>query len=259
MSITIGKVLRRAEFWKEGQKSLLADISLTSVLGAMPGLETAAQAVNTLAPLVDGLIINPGVAEKQSTAFVGKLGAAALVRLDWSNAERPEDFVIPPAEVRRVSIAQPEDALQLGASAAVVSLLLGYDENFEAKNIQSISFTARACAQIALPLIVEVQLIGPKIDPAKFDGAVQLGVNFMVEGGCDALIIPQPGPDALAALVEYSPVPLFIKVDDVAQPRPLQDALRTGCAGICLSSRALAEPEVVVSQTRQLLEESSDE
>jgi DhnA family fructose-bisphosphate aldolase class Ia len=262
MPTAVGKTLRLAEFWREGQKSLLADISLPGMLGPMPGLDVPAEAVKTLAPLVDGLIVNPGIAEKQSVVFAGKLGGAPLVRLDWTNVHRPGDFVLPPGEVRRVSLGTAEDAVQLGACAAVASFLLGYDEDFESRNVQALSFLARECARVSLPLVAEVNLVGPKIDPAKFDGAVQLSVSFMVEAGTDGIIIPMPGVEALELLLEYAPVPLFVKVDDASlgvwQATPLQDALRMGCAGVCLGSRVLADPAGAVETARKVFAEAGE-
>ena len=79
MSTAIGKVLRLAEFWQEGQKSLLIDATLPGALGPLPGMESPAETVARLAPLADGLIVNPGVAELHADRFIGKLGAAPLI------------------------------------------------------------------------------------------------------------------------------------------------------------------------------------
>jgi hypothetical protein len=152
-----------------------------------------------------------------------------------------------------------EDAVQLGACAAVVTFLLGYDEDLEAQNVQSISFLSRECARVSLPLLAEVRPTGPKVDPAKFDGAVELGVSFMVEGGADGLIIPLPGEDALGMILEFAPtVPVFVQVDDIAtldaNGGALVTALKMGCAGLCLSAHTLADPTRAVGQARALLD-----
>jgi DhnA family fructose-bisphosphate aldolase class Ia len=267
MPTAIGKTLRRAEFWQEGQKSVLTDVSLPGALGPMPGLEVPTEAVSTLAPLVDGLIVNPGLAEAQAGAFVGKLGAAPLVRLDWTNAHRPADFVLAPRQIHRVSLGTAEDAVQMGACAAVVSFILGYDEDFEARNVQSISLLARECERFSLPLLAEVRPTGPKVEPAKFDGAVELGVSFMVEGGADAVSIPLPSEEALGMILEFSPVPTFLQMNDdkglkplvMDRDRALVEALRQGCAGLVLGSRALADPGRAVGWARAVIAKSEEE
>lgn len=245
MAATIGKTLRLAEFWQEGTPSLLLDATLPGALGPLPGLESPSGLVERLARRAHGLILNPGLAERYADRFAGKLGAAPLIRLDWTNQPRPADFALPLHSVQRVPLASPTDAVQIGATAAVATLLLGYDEDFEAANIQSIAFMCRESVRVALPLLADVALAGPKIEPAKRDAAIQLGVSFMVEAGTDGVIIPLPAAPALALLLDYAPVPLFIRVDDAADLAAGRDALAealvAGCAGIVLGSRALTD------------------
>jgi len=256
MSATIGKTLRLAEFWQEGQKSLLVDATLPGALGPMPGLEVPAELVERLAPSADGLILNPGLAERYADRFSGKLGAAPLIRLDWTNVVRPDDFVLPPRDPRRVALATPTDAVQIGAVAGMVTLLLGYNEDFEARNIQAIALACREAVRVSLPLLADVVLAGPKIDPAKRDAAVELGVSFMTEAGTDGIILPLPGPEALRLLLDYAPVPLFIRVDTQreleAQREALQAALDAGIAGLVIGSHALAQADITLAQARAL-------
>jgi DhnA family fructose-bisphosphate aldolase class Ia len=258
MSATIGKTLRLAEFWQEGQKSLLLDATLPGALGPMPGLEFPAELVGRLAPAAHGLIVNPGLAERFAAQFVGKLGAAPLIRLDWTNVVRPDDFVLPPRDPRRVALAAPADAVQIGAAAGVVTLLLGYNEDFEARNIQAIALACREAVRVSLPLLADVVLAGPKIDPAKRDAAIELGVSFMTEAGTDGIILPLPGPKALRLLLDYAPVPLFLRVETqpelAAQGEALRAALDEGVAGLVIGSRALAGADEVLAQARALVQ-----
>lgn len=257
MAATIGKTLRLAEFWQAGTKSLLVDATLPSALGPLPGLESPSGLVERLAPRAHGLILNPGLAERYAGHFAGKLGAAPLVRLDWTNLPRPADFALPPHSVQRVPLASPTDALQIGASAAVASLLLGFDEDFEAANIQAIAFMCRESVRVALPLLADVVLAGPKIEPAKRDAAIQLGVSFMVEAGTDGIIIPLPAAPALDLLLDFSPVPLFLRVDTAADLDAGRDALgaalAAGCAGIVIGSHALADAGPVLDAAGALV------
>ena len=257
MAATIGKTLRLAEFWQEGTKSLLIDATLPGALGPLPGLESPSGLVERLAPRAHGLILNPGLAERYADRFAGKLGAASLVRLDWTNLPRPADFALPLHSVQRVPLASPTDAVQIGATAAVATLLLGFDEDFEAANIQAIAFMCRESVRVALPLLADVVLAGPKIEPAKRDAAIQLGVSFMVEAGTDGIIIPLPAAPALKLLLDFSPVPLFLRVDtaeDLAASRDaLSAALAAGCAGIVIGSHALADAGPVLDAAGALV------
>jgi DhnA family fructose-bisphosphate aldolase class Ia len=261
MSTTIGKTLRLAEFWQEGQTSLLVDATLPGALGPMPGLEVPAELVERLAPFADGLIVNPGLAERYADRFSGKLGAAPLIRLDWTNVVRPDDFVLPPRDPRRVALATPTDAVQIGAVAGVITLLLGYNEDFEARNIQSVALACREAVRVSLPLLADVVLAGPKIDPAKRDAAIELGVSFMTEAGVDGIILPLPGPEALRLLLDYAPVPLFLRVDTqpelAAQSETLRAAMAEGVAGLVIGSYALAQADTTLTQARALVQKGA--
>ena len=58
--------------------------------------------------------------------------AALLVRADWTNSLRGEDFVLPPETIHDITLLDAAMALDLGASAAVIHFLLGYAETIEA-------------------------------------------------------------------------------------------------------------------------------
>ena len=238
----------------------MVDATLPGALGPLPGLESPSQLVEHLAPLAEGLILNPGLAERYADRFVGKRGAALLVRLDWTNVMRPDDFALPLHTPQRVSLATPLDAVQVGATAGVMNLLLGYDEDFEAHNIQAIAFFCRESVRISLPLLADIHLVGPKIDLTKRDGAIELGVSFMVEAGTDGIILPLPSTKALRLLLDYAPVPLFVRVDAPAeleqQSRAISDALTMGVAGLVVGSHTLAQAEKTLTQARVLLQQA---
>lgn len=257
MTATIGKILRLSEFWQEGQKSLLVDATLPGALGPLPGLESPSVLVEQLATLADGLILNPGLADRFADRFSGKLGAAPLVRLDWTNVARPADFCLPLHTPRRVSLASPTDAVQMGATAAVASLLLGFDEEFEAHNIQAIAFAAREAVRVSLPLLADIHLAGPKVDPARRDAAIELGVSFMVEAGADGIFLPLPSAKSLRLLLEYAPIPLFIRIDTAAALHDLSGALSAGIAGLVVGDHALAAADEVLAQARTSLRQGA--
>lgn len=216
MAESIGKELRMAEWFHAGHGgAVLVDMSVSGAEGAVSGLEDPAGAVGEVGPTATGLILNPGMMERLASQrqLPGKRGAAPLVRVDWTNALRPEGFLAPPRHVRRVMISSAEDALDLGADAIVTYILLGFDEDFEAENIQSFAFLARECSRLGLPLAADIHAAGPKVGKANFADAVKLGAAQAVEGGADAFIMPYPGEDALAMIRRFSPVPVFLRVD----------------------------------------------
>ncbi|MCK4897723.1 MAG: hypothetical protein KAS38_03010, partial [Anaerolineales bacterium] len=104
-------------------RSLVVDTSNGLVLGALPGLEQFGEAVSPLLPLLDGIVTSPGQARNLNTRT--RQEAALLVRADWTNALRGDDFVLPPENIEYISLLDPSDALDLGANALVMHFILG--------------------------------------------------------------------------------------------------------------------------------------
>ncbi len=206
-----GKAIRLNDILKE--RALLLDTSIASSVGATRGLEDVRTVLVRCAGIFDGIVLNPGQLEHLSAEIGGRNRAAPLVRVDWTNAHRGADFCLPAAQVKRVEISDAEDVMRLGGSAAVATLLMGYDDDFEAENIQSVSRLIRAADGIALPVFVDIRITGPKVSQNNADEAVKLGVSFMMEAGADALIIPESSDETLALIGTWSTVPVLIRSD----------------------------------------------
>jgi DhnA family fructose-bisphosphate aldolase class Ia len=92
------KHYRMSEFINPADgRSLVVDTSNSLVLGVLPGLEHFADAVNPLLPLLDGIVTSPGQARKLGPRTNQE--AALLIRADWTNALRGDDFVLPPETI----------------------------------------------------------------------------------------------------------------------------------------------------------------
>ena len=152
MQTHVGKAIRMNDILCE--RAFLFDTTIASSVGAPPCLEDLHDTLCTCNTLFDGIIVNPGQMEHLSTALGGKNRSAPLVRVDWTNAYRGADFCLPASEVKRVEISQAEDVMNLGGSAAVATLLMGFDDDFEAENIRSISRLLRESYELSLPVFV---------------------------------------------------------------------------------------------------------
>ncbi|MGE5672497.1 MAG: hypothetical protein ACM3XM_01235 [Mycobacterium leprae] len=252
MAETHGKTLRTFNlFDPRDHRALWLDATAPGSVGPMAGLEEPDAAVEA-ASLVDGLILNPGPAERLSDRLPGKRGAGLLVRLDWTNAFRAGLHPLPPVEVRQVMLASADDALLIGAEGAVFSLLLGFDEGFEAACVQRMAQASRQCERAGLPFVVDVRLAGPRVTPAGFAGAVKLGAGFAVEGGADAVLLPDPGEEAWSTLMRWAPVPLLKRYGSPGDPPLDWDGLSVTAAaavtpasggGLCLGETLFARPD----------------
>jgi hypothetical protein len=212
------KSYRLREFIRPGDgRSLVIDASAGLSLGALPGLEHFAEAVQPVLPLVDGLIASPGQSRRLSGRT--RADAALLVRADWTNALRGPDFVLPPETISHLPLLTPEDALDLGASAIVLYFLLGHEEHIEAGCL-------RNTVQFAL----------------------ELGVSYAVEGGADGVAVLWPGSASFGMILKLAAgLPVWIKPTSLDEAESeLAEGLSLGAAGLWLDERTFAQPEPAV-------------
>ncbi|MCK5315542.1 MAG: hypothetical protein KAJ53_10485 [Anaerolineales bacterium] len=219
-------------------RSLVVDTSNGLVLGALPGLEQFGEAVSPLLPLLDGIVTSPGQARNLNTRT--RQEAALLVRADWTNALRGDDFVLPPENIEYISLLDPSDALDLGANALVMHFILGHEEQIEALCLQRVVNLALNGLSLGMPLIVDVHPIGPRVVlPNK---AIELGSSYALEGGADGIVVPWPGAQSFETIQAMcSGLPVWVKPGSLeADSSELAEALRLGAAGIWLDERIFA-------------------
>ena len=248
MSTDIGKTLRIADFIDAGDgRGLLLDTSIASCLGATPGLENLGKVLDALNYSVDGIIVNPGTAERHADLLGGKKRAAPLIRVDWTNAFRDDHFCLSRSTFRRLHISDAEDARKLGASGVVAGFFMGFGDDAEAENIKTLSHLARECSRMALPLVVDILPLGDKIDRNNFETSVTLGVSFMQELGADALIIPETDAETRMSLREWICPPVLLRLDTIPTVQKLTEIVNDGCAGLVLSEKVLAAEKSVAA------------
>jgi DhnA family fructose-bisphosphate aldolase class Ia len=240
VNINVGKNIRMSDFIDSRDKRcLMLDLTDASSVGAGTGVEDISEALRECNTSFDAVILNPGQLEHHAPLIGGKLRAAPLVRIDWTNAYRGKDFCLPASEVTRVAVSDGEDALTLGASGVVATLLLGYGEDLEAENIRSISLLARECYRLSLPLVVDIRPIGDKITPDNYMGSIKLGTSFMMEAGADALILPECDADTCRLIGKWTTIPVMLRLDEIPGDGKANMILAAGITGIVLTQRIL--------------------
>ncbi len=236
------KLYRINEFVRPADKrSLVVDTSAGLALGALPGLERFAEAVAPILPLADGIVTSPGQARRLSGRT--RTDAALLVRADWTNALRGEDFVLPPETIFHIPLLEPADALDLGASALVAHVLLGHEEHIEAGCLKNIVQLALNGTPLSMPLIAEVQASGPRV--VLRGKAIELGVSYSVECGADGVVVPWPGADSLRTILTMTAgLPVWIKTSTLdPADATLNEALAIGATGLWLDASVFGTPD----------------
>ncbi|MCL4237459.1 MAG: hypothetical protein KJ047_04345 [Anaerolineae bacterium] len=254
------KLYRINEFVRPADgRSLVVDTSAGLILGAPPGLERFAPAVEPVLPLADGLVTSPGQARRLSGRT--RADAALLIRAGWTNALRGADFVLPPETIFHIPLLDPADALDLGASALVAHVLLGHDEDTEAGCLREIVQLALTGTPLGLPLIADVQPIGPRV--VLHSKAIELGVSYSVECGADGVVIPWPGADSLRTILTMAAgLPVWVRAETLdPADAALNEALSLGATGLWLDARvfASADPAALVTAFRALVHGSVPE
>lgn len=233
------KAYRLREFINsQDNRSLVLDASAGLSLGPLPGLEQFSAAVQPVLSLVDGLVASPGQAGK--LAGRTRSDAALLARGDWTNALRAADFVLPPERTKHIPLLNPADALDLGASALVIYFLLGFEEEIEAGCLRETVQLALQGAQVNMPLIVDVQPIGPRV--VLRQKAIELGVSYALEGGADGVAIPwSSGESFETVLAMAAGSPVWVKPTTLGEAATeLEQALDMGGTGLWLDHRLFA-------------------
>lgn len=241
MQTHIGKSIRLSDILHTN--STLLDTTITSSIGATPNLENLKKTLHQCSRIFNGIILNPGQMAHLAGEMGGKNRAAPLVRIDWTNAYRDANFCLPVSEVKRVEISNAKDVMQLGGSAAVATLLMGFSDDFEAENVQSISKLLRESYDLSLPVIVDIRAVGPKISDVNFEDTVKLGVSFMMEGGADALIIPQCSDDCLKLITKWATVPVVVRTDNSLNKTAQKKIFDLNVRGILFSEKIVERGE----------------
>lgn len=233
--------------------SLIVDTSSGLVFGALPGLEYFEEAVTPLLPLLDGVVASPGQA--RNLGMRTRQDAALLVRSDWTNALRGDDFVLPPETIKYLPLLEVQDALDLGANTLVMHFILGFEEEIEAKCLKRAVNLALDGLSQGMPLIVDVQPIGPRV--VLLNKAIELGVSYALESGADGIAIPWPGAESFETIQAMcSSVPVWVKPESLEADHPeLTEAQELGASGFWLDKRifALDDPESTLQALKALV------
>lgn len=234
-------------------RSLVVDTSNGLVLGALPGLTHFEEAVRPLLPALDGIVTSPGQARNLGSRT--RQESALLIRADWTNALRGEDFVLPPETIQYIPLLNPSDALDLGANALVMHFILGHEEQIEAQCLQQMVHLVLEGLNQGMPLLVDVQPIGPRV--VLRSKAIELGVSYALEGGADGIIVNWPGQQSYKTIKAMSgDLPVWVRPDHLDPNSPeLTEAMQLGAAGFWLDERIFAtnDPLAVLLSLKALV------
>ena len=207
---------------------------------AKGGGESASAVVQAVVDAgADGILLSPGLLERNRQHLAHRNAPAVLVRTDFifMGALQPQGTAASGEEYRRLIDAK--EAAAIGADAIVMFLILGNpDDAITADNCRAVARAAREAHQVGIPLIVETVLWGSLVQNQSDPEALIYVNRLAAELGADAVKTQYTGDVAsMRAVVSNTPVPLLLlggpKTDDIeALRRNTTDALSSGARGL---------------------------
>jgi DhnA family fructose-bisphosphate aldolase class Ia len=172
-------------------------------IGGMENLPATAEKIN---PVVDAVLLAPGMLRHCHRVFARPKRPLAVVRLNWNTVYC---FKLGYRAAKSVYGYDPGDALREGMDVALVSLTLQTgDEQRDAANVEVFARLVNACHALGIPVIGEYFPTDfAALDPGQLHESVLLGSRIAVELGADA--IKTFYTREFRAVTTACPVPVF--------------------------------------------------
>jgi DhnA family fructose-bisphosphate aldolase class Ia len=200
-----GRALRLGRLLGDGRAVVIAiDHGLFD--GPIPGMENLPATAAKINPVVDAVLLAPGMLRHCHTIFAKPKRPLAVVRLNWNTVYC---FKLNYTAAMSVDSYEPEDALREGMDVALVSLTLQTgDEGRDAKNVEIFSRLTNACHRLGIPVIGEYfPTDHANLGPEAFHENILLGSRIVAELGADA--IKTFYTREFPAITSSCPVPVF--------------------------------------------------
>jgi DhnA family fructose-bisphosphate aldolase class Ia len=174
--------------------------------GPIAGMEDLPATVAKINPLVDAVLLAPGMIRHCGGVFAGVKRPLAVVRLNWNTVYC---FKFAYAAAKSVFSYDPLDALREGMDIALVSLTLQTgDETRDAANVEVFSRLTNACHALGIPVIGEYfPTKHAAMTPRQLHDDVLIGCRIVAELGADA--IKTFYAEDFRAVTSSCPVPVF--------------------------------------------------
>lgn len=200
-----GRGLRLQRLMGDGRAVIVAiDHGLFD--GPIAGMENLPATAAKINPVVDAVLLAPGMIRHCGGIFAGVKRPLAVVRLNWNTVYC---FKFEYTGAKSVFSYDPLDALREGMDIALVSLTLQTgDEQRDAANVEVFSKLTNACHALGIPVIGEYfPTKHATMTPRQLHEDVLIGSRIVTELGADA--IKTFYTEDFRAVTGSCPVPVF--------------------------------------------------
>ncbi len=213
--------------------------------GPIPAMEDLPATARRINPVVDGVLLAPGMLRHCAEVFAGRRRPLAVVRLNWNSVYC---FHWNYREAPSVCSFDVEDALREGMDIALVSLTLrtGSEER-DARNVEVFSRLTNRCHALGIPVIGEYFPTGhPDMSAAELHENVRIGSRIAAELGADA--IKTFNTCDFRAVTEACPVPVLgLGAEKLATQQAALDLaaaeVAAGAGGVVFGRNAVQVPD----------------
>ncbi len=239
-----GRELRLQRLLGDGRAVIIAmDHGLFD--GPIAGMEDLPATAAKINPVVDAVLLAPGMLRRCTAAFARPKRPLAVVRLNWNTVYC---FHYGYTGAKSVYSFSPEDALREGMDIALVSLTLQTgDEQRDAANVEVFSRLTNGCHALGIPVIGEYFPTNhARLTPEELHGNVLVGARIVAELGADA--IKTFHTSAFRKVTSSCPVPVFgLGAEKLPTPRDAlllaQREVEDGAGGVVFGRNAIQVPD----------------
>jgi DhnA family fructose-bisphosphate aldolase class Ia len=205
-------------FDQQSGRAFIAAFDHGLTVGPKPGSE---RALDVLAQIIaggpDGILVSPGTMKVGGKQFAYRGAPVPIVRADWiyNNEVYPglPSLLQDPRQGEHYEvICSPQDAIEMGAGAITMFLIVGTAEGASfASNARQVSHHVQAARKAGIPVIVESVLWGSRVEDRRDPDLLAFGARVAAELGADAIKTAYTGdPETMRQVVDGCPVPVLV-------------------------------------------------
>lgn len=236
-----GKQIKLEKLFNKDKNAVIIAIDHGMFDGPIPGMINLMETSLRINPLVDAVLLSPGMLKHLRPVFNFKGAPIPIVRVNWSTVYC---FHWNYNQARTVAATQLENALAGGAEIVLVSLTLHTgSEDVDAQNIELFCRYIDQAARLGVPVLGEFFPIqSDKLSPDEMHNLVYSGCRILSELGAD--MIKTFYTHKFREVTGSNPIPIF---GLGAEKKPTQlealqlaaDEVKDGARGVVFGRNAI--------------------
>lgn len=239
-----GKDLRLDKLFSRGENAVIVAIDHGMFDGPIPGMIDLKETAAKINPVVDGVLLSPGMLKSCRQVFAYKGAPMPIVRINWSTVYC---FQWNYQEAVTVAVRTVREAVALGAEIVLISLTLQTgSESRDAANIEIYARLAAEAEHLGIPVIGEFfPTRSDELTPEELHHQVYASCRILSELGAD--LIKTFYTHDFKAVTGSTPVPILglgaeRKKTQLEALQLASDEIRDGARGVVFGRNAIQVP-----------------